>query len=119
MDTPILGYWIDYPEGIYFVRDHRDALPFHKHFLEEPIEFVQVTPVTRYQDIAPYVVLFHTKLNTYICTNWTPGIRHELEQDHTGKFTIEVVAFYESKEDADAAVKELKDKKLRNKEITS
>lgn len=119
MDTPIYGYWIDYPEGIYFVRDHRDALPSHKQFLEEPIEFVQVTPVTRYEDVAQFVVLFHTKMNQYIYTGWTPGLRRELEQDHTGKFTIEVVAFCESREDAEAAVKELKDKKPRNKEITS
>lgn len=119
MDKPIFGYWIDYPDGIYFVRDHRDALPCHKHFLEEPIEGVQVTPVTRYQDIAHYVVLFHTKMNQYIYTGWTPGIHRELEQDHTGKFTIEVLAFVESKEEAEAAVQELKDKKPRNKEVQS
>lgn len=117
MDKPIFGYWIDYPDGIYFVRDHRDALPCHKHFLEEPIEDVQVTPVTRHQDIAPFVVLFHTKMNQYIQTGWTPGLLRELEQDHTGKFTIEVLAFYESKEEAELAVEKLKAQKPKIKEI--
>ena len=109
--NPILGYWIESADAIYFVRDERDALPDHKDAFVKVLEGITVTPVTEYKDIAHYVIIRHLKHGVYLYTRWTPGIPRPLEHDHTGKVAFEVVDFAESIAEAEAVVKQLKSQK--------
>lgn len=111
MDKPILGYWVEYDTGIYFVRDERDALPEHVSAFTTPMKGVIITTVTEYADIAHYVILRHLKHDLILYTRWTPGLPRPLETDHTGKIAFEVVDFAESIEEAEAIVKHLKSQK--------
>lgn len=108
MDRPILGYWIDHPDGIYFVRGARDALPEHVTAFDSPMSGVEITTVYEYKDIAPYVILRQLKHQLVFYTKWIPNILRELEQDHAGNFSFEVVDFAETEEEAIAVVKQIK-----------
>lgn len=111
MDVPIFGYWVDHPDGIYFVRGAFEALPEHTEAFDAPMEGVTVTPVTEFKDIAHYVILRHLKKGVIIYTKWIPNIPRPLEVDHTGEVAFEVVDFAESVEEAEAVVKQLKSQK--------
>ena len=109
--SEIYGYWVEYDTGIYFIRGAFEALPEHKAAFDNELKGVIITPVTQYKDIAHYVVLRNLGDNSLFYTKWTPGIVRPLEHDHTGKVAFEVVDFAESKEEAEAVVKQLNSQK--------
>lgn len=112
MDT-ILGYWVEHATGIYFVRGAFEALPEHAAaFVSgEVVADVTITPVTRHQDIAPFVVIRHLKKGVIFYTRWSPESPVPIEHDHGGKVAYEVLDFAESIEEAEAVVKQLKSQK--------
>lgn len=107
----IYGYWVDYPEGIYFVRGSFEALPQHVAAFEGPMVGVTVTPVTQYKDIAKWVILRHLKRGVIFYVGWSPELSVPIEHDHTGKIAYEVLDFAESKDEAEDVVKQIKSQK--------
>lgn len=107
MNEPILGYWIEDADQIYFVRGPQDALSKHLAIFNGPIKGVTLTPVTRHLDIAPYVV-YKDKDNGAIRYNkWSPLSPVPLEHDHVGRDRFVVLDFAETIEEADAICKQL------------
>lgn len=115
MNTPILGYWIETKEQIYFVRGPQDALPEHKSAFKGNVTGVTVTVVTRHIDIAQYVIL-KDKKHKYEGTDirysrWSPMSPVPLEHDHLGEERYVVLDFAETIEEAEAICKQLRSKK--------
>lgn len=107
----VYGYWIETAAAIYFVRDGRDALPEHKEAFTQAQEDITITPVTKIQDVAKWVVLRHLKKGVIFFVGWSPELHVPIEHDHTGKVAYEVLDFAESIEEANAVVNQLKTQK--------
>lgn len=107
----IYGYWVEYPEGIYFVRGAFEAMPNHMAAFESLMEGVSVTPVTKCTDVAKWVILRHVKRRVVFFCGWSPELSRPIEHDHSGKVAYEVLDFAESIEEAEAVVNQLKTQK--------
>lgn len=110
--STILGYWIEDPEAIYFVRGPQDILPHHKGVFNRPLPGVTITPVTEHADIAPFVVMWDKTNNINggqpFYTKWTPESPVPLEHDHDGNNRFEVLDFAETVVEAESICQQLR-----------